>query len=169
MVSTKAVTFRLDVACCYRNVNLYLGVIPSYRNMTLLPSILHAEPKRYPLLILQSSLVQTSLPILRSLLVGSATKSVVFCLLYSPSTLVDALSESVVVHNWVGRVPGYQDADTHAELLSTTEEGRSRHCLAAGVSNLIGSSPAGILTVHHYCPRFTRYLVIRCWISNRDV
>src|SRR5258705_6328347 len=104
--------------------------------MTLLPSILHAEQNRYPLLILQSSLVQSSLPILRSLLVANPCKSVVFCLLYSPSTFVDAPSDSVVVHNWVDRVPGYQEADTQSELLSITAEGRSRHLL--GVSCLIG-------------------------------
>jgi len=104
--------------------------------MTLLPSILHAEQKIYPFLILQSSLVQSSLPILRSLLVANASKNLIFCLLYSPSTFVDAPSDSLVVHDWVGRVPGYQEADTQAEMLSITAEGRSRHLL--GVSCLIG-------------------------------
>lgn len=87
--------------------------------MTLLPTILHAEPKRHPLLILQSSLAQSSLPILRSLLVESSHRTILFCLLYPPSIFVDAaLSESVVVHDWLDRVPGYGDAE---ETLTLTE------------------------------------------------
>ena len=77
--------------------------------MTLLHSILHADPKRHPLLILQSSLAQSSLPILRSLLVENSRRIILFSLLYPPSDAV--LPESVVVHNWLHRVPGYEDAE----------------------------------------------------------
>ncbi|KAF8973973.1 hypothetical protein BDZ97DRAFT_1900702 [Flammula alnicola] len=97
--------------------------------MVLLTSILKDESHRHPLLILQSSLAQTSLPILRDVLAqGSSSKgsnrhNLLFCFLYHPSSLVDTKpSDSLEVHDWTDRIPGYNDSDSRAELLAIVEK-----------------------------------------------
>lgn len=97
--------------------------------MALISSTLNNNFKRHPLLILQSSLAQSSLPILHSVLIGDEKKqlqNVLFCLLYPPHVLIDPTA-SDEVYNWLDRVPGYNDADTHAEILATTEKGASEN------------------------------------------
>jgi elongator complex protein 5 len=99
--------------------------------MALLTSILKNESHRHPLLILQSSLAQSSLPVLRRILVaqdtsakGSPLHNVLFCLLYQPSNLTGISSlNSVEVYDWTDRVPGYGESDYWAELLSVVEKG----------------------------------------------
>ena len=107
--------------------------------MTILPSILHSDPKRHSLLILQSSLVQSSLPILRSLLVddtnNKSRRTVLFCLLYPPSTFLDLPSESVVVHDWLDHVPGYRDPASHTELLSIIQNSTSGERFSSFILN----------------------------------
>ncbi|KAF8203606.1 hypothetical protein BJ912DRAFT_202268 [Pholiota molesta] len=98
--------------------------------MALLTSILKNESHRHPLLILQSSLAQSSLPVLRRILVaqdksakGSPLHNVLFCLLYQPSNLTGISSlNSVEVYDWTDRVPGYGESDYWAELLSVVEK-----------------------------------------------
>lgn len=100
--------------------------------MTLFTSILNDEAHRHPLLILQSSPAQSSLPILRSILANHSSpkangidgQNLLFCLLYPPSSLVDAKTTTTVdVHDWTDRVPGYNDADSQAELLAIVTKG----------------------------------------------
>ncbi|KJA29189.1 hypothetical protein HYPSUDRAFT_196592 [Hypholoma sublateritium FD-334 SS-4] len=94
--------------------------------MVLLPSILKNESQRHPLLVLQSSLAQSSLPILASILAqepsvkGSTRHNLLFCLLYQPSSLTQAAA-STEVHDWTDRIPGYGQSDYSDELLSIVE------------------------------------------------
>ena len=108
-----------------RSVNRYSASL----KMTLFNSVLQDEAKRHPLLILQSSLAQSSLPILRSLIVDSSKNSgrnVLFCLLYPPSIFVESSSlDFVDIHDWLDKVPGYGDFDKHKELLTITKIGAS--------------------------------------------
>ncbi|KDR85043.1 hypothetical protein GALMADRAFT_313922 [Galerina marginata CBS 339.88] len=96
--------------------------------MVLLPSILNTESHRHPLLILQSSLAQTSLPIVRHILTDKSgrketRRDLLFCLLYPPSSFIDQKSSNLLeVHDWIDHVPGYTDVDTQAELLAIVEK-----------------------------------------------
>lgn len=96
--------------------------------MLLLPSILKNESHRHPLLVLQSSLAQSSLPILTNILAqepsvkGSTRHNLLFCLLYQPSGLTEATT-STEVHDWTDRIPGYGQSDYLDELLSMVENG----------------------------------------------
>src|SRR6266545_2777835 len=98
--------------------------------MTLFHSILQDESKRHPLLILQSSLAQSSLQILRSLIVEplkNSRRNVLFCLFYPPSVFVESSSlDFVDIHDWLNKVPGYDDFDKHKELLAIANIGASR-------------------------------------------
>lgn len=97
--------------------------------MVLLPSILKNDHQRHPLLVLQSSLAQSSLPILRSILAqeqlakGLPRHNLLFCFLYQPSSLAEASSPSTEIYDWTGRIPGYGDSDYSGELLSIVEKG----------------------------------------------
>ncbi|KAH7915809.1 hypothetical protein BJ138DRAFT_877442 [Hygrophoropsis aurantiaca] len=77
-----------------------------------------------PLVILQSSNAQTSVPILRKV-ISSATSSsatLLFTFLYPPSSLVDGrTSPSLQVFDYTGHVPGYDTAwiDPRDEILAT--------------------------------------------------
>lgn len=91
--------------------------------MVQLSSIVNDDFEGHPLLILQSSLAQNSLPVLRSVLIRDGSRrNVLFCLLYPPNAWTDP-SASDEVYNWLDRVPRYNDADTHAEILSISEKG----------------------------------------------
>jgi elongator complex protein 5 len=96
--------------------------------MALLPSILTNESHRHPLLILQSSLAQSSLPILRyHLSHGSSRKTLLFSFLYPASSLVDAnTSDSLEIYDWIDRVPGYSGDNSQTELLTVVEKGALR-------------------------------------------
>lgn len=99
--------------------------------MTLLTSVLNDESHRHPLLILQSSLAQSSLPIFRHILANkpapkeSNRKNLLFCFLYPPSSLVDVNSSDFATetYDWIDRVPGYNDVDSRSEILSLVEKG----------------------------------------------
>ncbi|KAF8898687.1 hypothetical protein BD779DRAFT_1666485 [Infundibulicybe gibba] len=87
-----------------------------------------------PLLLLQSSSSQSTIPILRQILNHNVTKataarSILFCVLYDPSSLVDdPCSERLVVHNWQSHVPGYDPddqwstSDTQEKIISTLKD-----------------------------------------------
>lgn len=80
-----------------------------------LPSIIsNSFRPHYPFLILESSLVQSCLPILRAIVAqkGSKGHTLLFCLLHPPSSLVDdpALqSENLKVFDRTHCVPEYDD------------------------------------------------------------
>jgi hypothetical protein len=127
--------------------------------MALTSSALNDDFKRHSLLILQSSLAQSSLPILHSLLVGDEKKqrrNVLFCLLYPPNVLIDPTA-SDEVYNWLDRVPGYNNANTQAEILATTEKGASEKITLQPSTNLKHISFTGsfVFCQHYY--RFRRY------------
>ncbi|KAF8912712.1 hypothetical protein CPB84DRAFT_1670900 [Gymnopilus junonius] len=95
--------------------------------MALLTSVLNDDPHKHPLLILQSSLAQTSLSIVRHVLAagssGSTRRNVLFCLLYPPSSLIDSkILDVVEVYDWTDHVPGYHDLDTRSEILAIVEK-----------------------------------------------
>ncbi|CAA7266484.1 unnamed protein product [Cyclocybe aegerita] len=58
----------------------------------------------------------------KSKFTSSAGQTILFCLLYPPSSLLPTSSQSSVeVHDWMERVPGYDDADSQSELLELVE------------------------------------------------
>lgn len=100
--------------------------------MVLLPAILNNESSKHSLLILQSSLAQSSLPILRQVLgahlggKNSTRRIILFCLLYPPSSLtVASLCESFEIYDWTDHIPGYNEADNLTELVQITEKSKS--------------------------------------------
>ncbi|KAH9486887.1 Elongator complex protein 5 [Psilocybe cubensis] len=114
--------------------------------MSLFSSILNDEAHRHPLLIVQSSLAQSGLPVLRSILtnnVGAKGKQIdrenlLFCLLYPPSSLVDEkTTTSLNVYDWTDRVSGYNEADLQTELLAIVTKAVESH---SGPINIIVDS-----------------------------
>ncbi|EMD41821.1 hypothetical protein CERSUDRAFT_147159 [Gelatoporia subvermispora B] len=97
---------------------------------SLLPSILSNSASRaqqQPFLLLQSSLAQSCLPLIRELLRstrnGAPRSVLLFCLLHPPSALADVhdlQSEHVQIFDWTNRVPVYTDdyQDPGKEVLS---------------------------------------------------
>ena len=81
--------------------------------MSLLTSTIIDNTQNLPLVILQSSLAQSCLPILRHLVNNpkpSSSFNLLFCLLYPPSSLADNFSpDTLEIHDWLDRVPGYCD------------------------------------------------------------
>lgn len=86
-----------------------------------------------PFLLLLSSAAQSCLSIFRQILTGKARKTgshILFCLLYQPSSLLPedpTLCEHIQVHNWVDRVPGYDDnwSDPWQAILDAIEQSMS--------------------------------------------
>lgn len=81
--------------------------------MSFLTSTIIDNTQNFPLVILQSSLAQSCLPILRHLVNNPKPSSfnLLFCLLYPPSCLTDNISpDTVEIHDWLDRVPGYCEA-----------------------------------------------------------
>ena len=78
--------------------------------MSFLTSIID-NTQNFPLVILQSSLAQSCLPILRHLVnepKPSKSFNLLLCLLYPPSSLADNISlDTLEIHDWLDRVPGY--------------------------------------------------------------
>jgi len=95
--------------------------------MSLLPDVLEDFHHEHPLLVLQSSTAQSSLPLLKHILAqktAKASRYIVFCLLYPPSSLLDDFnSQSVEVHNSLNRIPGYNDSGfaIQAEILASVK------------------------------------------------
>ncbi|KAF9531972.1 hypothetical protein CPB83DRAFT_848124 [Crepidotus variabilis] len=94
--------------------------------MPLLPAVSSDNAKDHYLLVFQSSLAQNCIPILRSVLSERIVSKiqrhcVLFCLLYPPASLVPT-TEFIVVHDWLDRVPGYDDSDKPSELLEIVEK-----------------------------------------------
>lgn len=111
----------------------------NYKMALLLPSIISSTSRpQQPLLILQSSLVQSSLPILRSILASASTstrkvkpQTLLFCFLFPPSSLLpsasftSAESHSVQVFDRTACIPGYDDeyVDPTVSILDAVKAG----------------------------------------------
>ena len=81
--------------------------------MSVLTSTINDEAQNFPLVIFQSSLAQSCLPILRHVVNDPKQSSfnLLFCLLYSPFSLADnTSSDTLEIHDWLDHVPGYCDA-----------------------------------------------------------
>ena len=77
----------------------------------LLPSIIANSGRvQQPFVLVQSSIAQTCLPILRTLISESKTDVLLFSFLHRPSLLVDKVKGThVQVHDLTDRIPGYSD------------------------------------------------------------
>ncbi|KAG5653063.1 hypothetical protein H0H81_002443 [Sphagnurus paluster] len=102
--------------------------------MSLLFPIINEPPHLWqPLLILQSSIAQSSIPILRQILANSlksrsSNHFLLFSLAYAPSTILNdfaCLPETVQVLDWTDSIPGYVDTwdDPRSAILSAVEKG----------------------------------------------
>lgn len=105
--------------------------------MTLLSTTIDERPRPdQHLLIFQSSAAQSSLPLLSQLLsrslepnnTTSRTYTLLFCLLYRPSTLLESgvvSSDHLKAHDWVGSVPGYDNdwSDPREKILLAVQNG----------------------------------------------
>ena len=91
--------------------------------MVLFTSTINDDAQRFPLIIFQSSLAQTCLPILCHVVNDPKSSfNLLFCLLYPPSRLVDDVSsDTLEIHDWLDHVPGYCDASN--DLLGIVERG----------------------------------------------
>ncbi|TFK41107.1 hypothetical protein BDQ12DRAFT_678911 [Crucibulum laeve] len=96
-----------------------------------LPTVITTPRRGNPLVVLQSSAAQSSLPILRQILARSSDKSkarcynILFSFLYLPSSILDdSSSQNIEVHDWLGRIPGYHEStlDTRNEILSAVKQ-----------------------------------------------
>ena len=78
--------------------------------MALLTTTINDDAQIFPLVVLQSSLAQSCLPILRHIVNDSKSSfNLLFCLLYPPSSLALTASDTLEIHDWLDRVPGYCD------------------------------------------------------------
>ena len=79
--------------------------------MSLLTSTIIDNTQNFPLVIFQSSLAQSCLPILRHVVNDPKPFNLLFCLLYPPSCLADDISlDTLEIHDWLDHVPGYCEA-----------------------------------------------------------
>lgn len=101
---------------------------------SLLPSILAKSPRaqQQPFLLLQSTIAQSCLPLIRELVRrnrdGAPGTILLFCLLHPPSSLADPSdlqSEHVLLHDWTDRVPGFTEdyTDPREDILSHVRTG----------------------------------------------
>ncbi|KAJ3909817.1 hypothetical protein F5879DRAFT_734122 [Lentinula edodes] len=96
--------------------------------MSLL-SYLDSPGPNQNLLLLQSSIPQSSLPLLRHVIAQNAgqkgpVKKFLFCFLHPPSSLIKNAAESnVQVYDYLDRIPGYNDAwsESCPEILNLVE------------------------------------------------
>lgn len=81
--------------------------------------------------LLQSSVPQSSLPLLRHLIArGNSVKKLLFCFLHSPPSLVaDSAASNVQVHDYLDNVPGYTNSwsDPFPRILKDVEAGQCVH------------------------------------------
>ena len=101
--------------------------------MALLREYVSGPPRAYrPLLLIQSSVAQSGIPLLRHVVAESSkdqlsTQCLLFCLLYVPSDLVErnSASDRITVYDWLEFVPGYGDTsyDVKKLILQAIQEG----------------------------------------------
>ncbi|KAM6498158.1 hypothetical protein JOM56_006106 [Amanita muscaria] len=104
----------------------------------------------HPLLLIQSSIAQSGVPLLRHIITGNnarqPTTSLVFCLLYRPSDLMEenVLYDHIKVYDWLGFVPGYNDSpfDVKDQILQAVREAPAGklNVIVDSVDTLDGSS-----------------------------
>lgn len=98
--------------------------------MLLFPTIASRE-LHYPLILLQSSAAQSSLPLLQKFIENSKAftgRSLLFCLLYSPHSVGDGLGltgENLDVFDCTRNIPGYNnpEADSRKEIRNAVRAG----------------------------------------------
>ncbi|KAI9063014.1 hypothetical protein FKP32DRAFT_1652028 [Trametes sanguinea] len=114
---------------------------------SLLSSAIAHPARNQHLLLLQSSTAQTCIPVLREVVKQSIEQArettVLFCLLYPPSSFLDAearaRSDRVVVVDRTAHVPGYSDEiEEDSDLASS---------LRSAILEPVQSAPAGTLNV----------------------
>ncbi|KAF9460848.1 hypothetical protein BDZ94DRAFT_1169030 [Collybia nuda] len=135
--------------------------------MPLLSTVIDEPPCiDQPILILQSSNSQSSLPLLRQLLSRnlalndnpiSRTHTLLFCLLYHPSTLLEknaVSSNCLKVYDWVAPVPGYDYgwSDPRNNILTALQDAPS------GSINVIIDSVDTILSDVGSLPKTYQFL-----------
>ncbi|KIK71057.1 hypothetical protein GYMLUDRAFT_149395 [Collybiopsis luxurians FD-317 M1] len=94
-----------------------------------LVSYLDSPRSNQHLLLLQSSIAQSSLPVLRHVLVHKPgqkdVKKLLFCFLHPPSSLItDFASSNLEIHDLVDSIPGYDDSwsDTCPKILKIVQQ-----------------------------------------------
>ena len=102
--------------------------------MSLLCEYASGPPRLHrPLLLIQSSVAQSGVPLLRHVIAESSkdqfsAQCLVFCLLYLPSDLVERnpVSDRITVYDWIGFVPGYNDASYNVKerILQAIQQGK---------------------------------------------
>ncbi|KAF7306973.1 hypothetical protein MIND_00490100 [Mycena indigotica] len=85
-----------------KTVGLLRWKITSYPKMSF---IYKPQRSNQPFVLLQSSIAQSSLGILRQILEDGTDNAILFCLLYSPLTSIQR--SGVEIHDLAGNVPGY--------------------------------------------------------------
>jgi elongator complex protein 5 len=101
--------------------------------MSYLPTILsNASRGHHPLLLLQSSVAQPGISILRRIVADTKSRTLFCCVLHPPSTFFDD-SESENAHQFevfdcAGNVPGYEDvpSDIRELLMAAVRSGTRR-------------------------------------------
>lgn len=85
----------------------------------------HRRPHR-PLVVIQSCTAQSALPILRSHAAAETHLAIVFCLLYPPTTLSGS-TDTVRIHDFTARVPGFADEkeDLYDEITRAVKDAPS--------------------------------------------
>ena len=93
--------------------------------MALFPAIID-DPK-HSLVVFQSSIVQTSLPIIRNILTtqNSSGKNLLFSLQYAPSFFLGGLEcENLEIHDLLYHIPGYDASpDIQGNILAKISAG----------------------------------------------
>ncbi|KAI9508764.1 hypothetical protein F5148DRAFT_1283615 [Russula earlei] len=124
------------------------------RMSRLIPTVISgASHPHFPLIVLESSLVQSCLPVLRALVSNrdATTDVLLFCLLYPPSTLAgDLPRKGLSIVDRTAEVPGYSDtAADHADtILNGVRQGGNTNTIHADDSiHLFLAAPDGPLTV----------------------
>jgi hypothetical protein len=137
--------------------------------MSLLSTLLSNGLKPpHPLLVLQSSAAKSALPILRKIVERSGNNSLLFCLLYSPSSLVDEAREKIQVFNYLGNVPGYNDtfSDLRQDILTAVKSGKCLRFLRLDQKLIKPRSSCRPIERRH---RLSKYIRLRRRISITDV
>ncbi|KAK2461877.1 hypothetical protein APHAL10511_006340 [Amanita phalloides] len=128
--------------------------------MALLREYANGPPRSHrPLLLVQSSVAQSGVPLLRHIIAESdkvqfSAQSLVFCLLNRPSDLVkkNTSSDRTIFYDWLDYVPGYTETPYNARerILQAIREAPSGklNVIIDSVDTLIqdGASPAEIFT-----------------------
>ena len=100
--------------------------------MALLREYVLGRPRSHqPLLLIQSSIAQSGVPLLRQIIIESNKQQsctcLTFCLLYRPSDLIEenVLSDRIKVYDWLELASGYAGtfSDTKRQILRAVKAG----------------------------------------------